>query len=221
MAARNVDLYINLNRPSEGALLAGRRDLTMGEPPVFIDGEKPTVRIQFLQPSTVPGESPEVTVLEDGDVIVFALKKKAGGTLLVSGTGFLLVGEGNERRYEALVNFDTTALVNAFGDETTMAVTGEVRVQNAANTQRKPYQFRANARRRIYEGEGDPAEADPEYPAIDSLALRVPANGTYRIKTAEDGQYFQLKHNVSGLFHTLFVTGDAGAEALAIGPGEG
>ncbi len=218
--SRNVDLYLNLARPSDSVLLAGRRDLTIAEPPVWIDGEKPLVRIQFLTPSATPGVAPEVTQLADGDVVVFALKKKTGGTLLVSGTGFVLEGAGNERRYAALVNFDTTELVNALGDETVISTVGEVRVQNAANTERKVFQFRCTVRGRIYNGEGDPLAADPEYPAIDSLALRVPENGTYRVKTTGDGQYWQLKHALTGKFHTLFVTGDDGAEELAIGPGE-
>lgn len=166
---RNVDLYLNLARPVDAVLLAGRGGLTAAEPPVFIAGEYPTLRFQFLNPSIVHGVAPSVEVLEAGDVIVFGLKKKAGGTLLVSATGFVLVGSGNERRYEAAVNFDTEALTNAFGDDAVISAVGEVRIQNAANTRRKPYQFRCTVRGRIYDGESAPVAAEPQYPAPESV----------------------------------------------------
>lgn len=220
MSARQVTLYVNLDRPPGGVLLAGRRDLTAAEPPLFVDGERPLVVLQFLQPLATPGLSPEVTQLADGDTIVLALKRRGKPELLVSGTGFVLTGAGAERRYEALVNFNTTALVNAFGDETVLPVLCEIRVQNAANTIRKVYPFYAQIQKRIYDGEGDPIEATPDYPTPDAVALRVPANGTYRVKTTGDGQYFQLKHRTTGLWHTVFVDGAEGAEALALGPAE-
>ncbi len=169
MSARNLDLYINLARPGGGLLLAGRVDLTVPEPPVFVDGEKPNLRLQFLQPSLTPGVAPAVTQLEVGAVILFALKKKAGGTLLVSGTAFVETGAGDELRYAALVNFDTAELIAALVDETTIAATGEVRLQNAENTERKTFQFRCSVRRRIYDGEGAPVAADPQYPAAESV----------------------------------------------------
>jgi len=219
--SRNVDLYINLTRPAYGTLLAGRSDLTVAEQPVFVDGEKPRLRLQFLQPGATLGEAPSVVELAVGDTVLFALKKDAGAQeLMVSGTGFALVGTGSERRYEAVVNFDTKPLVDAFGDERVLSLIGEVRVQNAAATERKSYQFRCTCRRRVYDGEADPVAADPEYPAADAVALRVPTNGTYRVKTTGAGQYFQLKHHLTGKWHSVFITGDAGAETFALAAGE-
>lgn len=49
------------------------------------------------------------------------------------------------------------------------------------------------------------------------FAQKTPTNGSYRIK---DGQHFQLYNQTQAKWHTLFVTGAAGAEQLSIGPGE-
>lgn len=221
MSARVVDLLVNTARPPGAVLLARRSELLPAEAPVLVDGEKVLLRVQWVAPAATLEGAPAVVALEAGDVILFSLKTRASdATLLASGTGFLASGVGAELRYEALVNLDTAPMAAAVAEEPVIAAIGEIRVQNAANTARKSYQFPVTLRRRVYAGEGDPVAANPQYPAADAVALRVPANGTYRIKTAVDGQYFQLKHAATGLFHSVFLTGAAGAETLAFGAGE-
>ncbi|AHF94017.1 hypothetical protein OPIT5_03795 [Opitutaceae bacterium TAV5] len=55
---------------------------------------------------------------------------------------------------------------------------------------------------------------------IGDVATKVPDLGAYRIKTDETGSYYQLKNGTTGAFHTLYITGAAGAEQLAFGPAD-
>jgi hypothetical protein len=169
MASRNVDLYLNVDRPIDAPLLAGRADLTGGENPIFVDGEKPWLRLQFIKPGATPAAVPSVVALGAGDVVSVYAKRKAGDTLLVSATNFVSDGAGDEQRYKALVDFDTTELTAAFGDETTLTLQFEVRVQNAQNTERKSYRLKGTVQKRIYENEGVPTSATPSYPSASSL----------------------------------------------------
>lgn len=48
----------------------------------------------------------------------------------------------------------------------------------------------------------------------------APANGTYRVVTNGSGSFLQLWNPTQSKWHTVWITGAAGAEILNFGPGE-
>ena len=78
----------------------------------------------------------------------------------------------------------------------------------------------------VYSGsEGSPTPASPEFltetQSDARYAMLVPPQGSYRVKTEEDGTVnLQLWNATTGLWHTLFLTGAAGAIVLNVGVGE-
>ncbi len=221
MSARVVDLLINTARTPGAVLLARVADQLPADYPQLVQGEAVTVRVQFIAPATTPGAAPTVVALAVGDNLLLTLKAKPGAdALLASASAWVATGAGAELRYEATLNLHTAEAADAVAEEPAIAAVAELQVQNAANTLRKSYPFGVTLRRAVFEAEGDPVAANPAYPAPDAVALRVPANGTYRIKTTGDGQHFQLKNATTGLWHTAFLTGAEGAVTLAFGAGE-
>ncbi|MBI5770847.1 MAG: hypothetical protein HZA93_23925 [Verrucomicrobia bacterium] len=216
---RSIDLFVNVGTAPEFVLLSSTSSRQPAERPVLVSGDKHLVRLYLLD-ATTAGVAPTLKTLATGDQIILAGKKGGLGTLLFSADDFLEVDDATGKHYEATLDLTPNALEMAFGDDAALVVVCEVEVQNSANTGRRSRQFSVRVNKGVYAGEATPAPAEPQYPAAESLALRVPANGTYRIKTAADAQYFQLKHAATGAWHTLFIIGDAGAEQLALGPAE-
>ncbi|HTJ78544.1 MAG TPA: hypothetical protein VL357_06070 [Rariglobus sp.] len=219
-----TDLFFNINRPKGGTLLRDIFGQANAPTQSWVAADCFLARIFFLKPSVNFGTAADIAVLEAGDTMVLS-GKNAAGTLLFSAIDWAPVTEGADdaavTRYEGVVDLNTVPLLALFsGNTTQVTITGELEVRNAGNTRRLSCQFDLQILRQSYAGESAPNPATPLYPAPNELALITPANGTYRIKTNETGSYLQIKNATNGKFHTLFVTGDTGAETLAIGDGE-
>ncbi len=138
--------------------------------------------------------------------------------LLFSATAFAEVGEDDELHYEATLNLNTEQIAALFTSDTTKTAAAllDIELSNDAGDKRLTVvgQWPVTIQRDIYIGdEVAPDDADPAYPAADAIALKAPTDGGYRIHNNN----FQLWNPTQGKYQTIYITGAAGAETLAIG----
>lgn len=208
---RAIDLHVNFGPLPEYALLRGTADTQpLVGPLTWQTGEVALLRLWLHDGATVLS-------LAAGDTILVTAKPRSlGANLLFSAHDFAAV----EDHYEAALALTTEELETALGDERSILIVAEVLVQSADATRTRRRQFLVKIQPGIYGGEADPAPAEIGYPLPAAIALRAPDSGTYRIKTTDDGQHFQLKNATTGKWHTVFPSGTPPAVTLQIGPAE-
>jgi len=175
---RYLEIIINLSERGANTALASQSGLTALRQADFVQNDAFPLRLIFVQETGNPSAPVEVVRLEPGSTIVFSGKLASvlgGSTLLYYSDAF--EEQGNDEAgwyYIADLDTNTEEVAAAFtalsSTKTTIATVNEVEIQNADNTQRTSFQHACLLRRQVYNGEGAPDPAGPEYPAPSSLA---------------------------------------------------
>lgn len=226
---RTVKLFLNNARTPGQVLLSSLTDPSAPSTPALIEADRCLVQLRFCdRPANVGGSATTAELPVDNVIVLGGRKVRGAGALLFSASNFVKVEDGGDVLYQAVLNLNVGSEIwnPAFGGEEQITVWVDVEVQapavdDAEETDRITYQFPVTIIRQAYAGDAAPAPAAPIYPAPEALVVRYPANGSYRF--ASDGGagiVFQLKNGTTGKYHTLFLHGAEGAEALAWGPGE-
>jgi hypothetical protein len=197
--ARSQDLYLAITAPVGQQLVRGAGNLSPVERPIFIFGDKFPVR---LDPTDIINLAGSIDTSAD--------------TILFLATGFTNVGDDTNPVYQAVLDLNTEELLAALGNDDSLLVNVDVEIKNAANTQRRTLRFQASILQQVFEGDEPPPVSIPDYPDAASIALKAPANGTYRIKTTVDGTFLQLIDVATGKFRSIWFN----AGVLQIGPEE-
>lgn len=140
--------------------------------------------------------------------------------LLFSASGFTASGTGQTLRYQAEINFNTTAINALFTDATTQTAPALMDIvligTSAGATPRQTVvgQWPTTIFRAMYLGtEGVPTSGTPAYPTPSQIALKAPASGGYLI---DSSGLLKLWNPDQGIYQTISLKGAAGSEELAI-----
>jgi hypothetical protein len=214
--ARSQDLYLAITAPVGQQLVRGAGNLSPVERPIFIFGDKFPVRLLLIQAGD-NGVGSTPVLLDPTDIINLAGSiDTSADTILFLATGFTNVGDDTNPVYQAVLDLNTEELLAALGNDDSLLVNVDVEIKNAANTQRRTLRFQASILQQVFEGDEPPPVSIPDYPDAASIALKAPANGTYRIKTTVDGTFLQLIDVATGKFRSIWFN----AGVLQIGPEE-
>ena len=159
-------LYIDADRPGGlSCLLEGKTSATVSETPRATQGDEFLLKLYFRRRGSPSEASTPADIAPSA--IVFAGKKAdnlGATTLLFSTASFVASGEGDDLRYEAVLNLNTPELDAAFGSEKSVAARVDVELQNTDNSRRLTYQFDWIISRQAYAGEASPTPGTPPYP---------------------------------------------------------
>jgi hypothetical protein len=175
---RYLEIIINLSERGANTALASQSGLTALRQADFVQNDAFPLRLIFVQETGNPSAPVEVVRLEPGSTIVFSGKLASalgGSTLLYYSDAFEEQGNDEDGWYYiADLDTNTEEVAAAFtalsSTKTTIATVNEVEIQNADNTQRTSFQHACLLRRQVYNGEGAPNPAGPEFPAPSSIA---------------------------------------------------
>ena len=215
--SRYLDLYVDLSRAGTRAAFVS----SAGEPVTVeaIQADELPIRLRFCQPSTSIGGEISIEQLEAGTIVVLS-GKVAGdlkdGDLLFLTSDWSEVTDGDDVYYAGALSLNTVEMASAFSaaDGETISLTIETELQNAANTERVSFQSACTLHAQVYAGEGDPTDADHEYPAASTIVLKTPTDGSaWRWK---DGEGWQVQDRITGKWSTAFLENGA----WAFGPEE-
>lgn len=219
--ARTFDLFIDVAKTGgKPCLLIRKSGATDPETPSLMQGDVLTLRLFFREVLSGEFADSTATTIATGDVITLAAKKDVDQTdLLFSASSFTAGTDTTYGAYYAATLDLTTAELEAALDaaEDTLTVPVDIEVQNAANTRRSTFRFTVDVVQQVYAGETDPAPAEPSYPAPAAIMLKNPTGANYRVSA---GGNFQLWNPTQSKWHTIWITGAAGAEQVTLGAGE-
>lgn len=173
---RYVEFVINLAAKGTDTLVRSISSLTTAKADIVQNDEFP-VRLRFALPTNVSTSPLEVVRLAPGSVIVFTGKDAANlsaGDLLYYLDEFEEGLDESGYFYTGILNTNTDEALAAFtglGSKSSLAVTNEVEIQNAGNTQRTSFQHSSIFRRQVYNGEAAPTPAPPPYPVPSALLI--------------------------------------------------
>lgn len=213
-------MEINVNQTAR-TLLIGRNSTTRMGTLVLHQGDRCVLSV-WLCDETGTVTSPLTVAAMGEDYTRISVAARAlnalDGDLLFSATEFTEVGSGSTFHYEAELSLHTTQIDDLFDSATTKTAAAllDIELSNELGDKRLTLvgQWPTTIQRDIYTGdEVAPDDAVPPYPASTAIALKAPADGGYRIH----GVNFQLWNPTQGKYQTVFITGAAGAETLAIG----
>lgn len=175
---RYIEIVVNLSARGETTFLVSIAAVTPRRILDLVQADAFPVRFRFVRATGVSNAPLEVVQLAAGSVIVFTGKLTSalsGSTLLFFADAFTEDEDDDGYFYAGIINTATASVLAAFAalspSKQTLALTVEVEIQNAGNTQRLSFQNDAILRRQVYAGEGDPAETDPEYPPPSAIFL--------------------------------------------------
>ncbi len=212
------EIFVRKSKGSDNPLVVSKADQTPRDTITWIPGDHFTLRVHLCDEPTEPGGPLVGAQIDAGDQIVLNGKEADAltGASFFSATPFTETQSDGEYYYEADLDLNVSAFLTAAATDP-VQVLAEIQVQNAGNTKRLSYEFPVLGKARVYQGtEGADADGDPPYPLPGALALKTVA-GKYRIK--DDGSW-QLWNADQSLFHTITVSGAAGAETFSIAAGE-
>lgn len=179
-------LYIDADRPGGlSCLLQGKTSSAVSETPRAVQGDEFLLQLYFRKRGSPSAASTAATV--SPAAIVFAAKKAdnlGATTLLFSTAAFAPAGEGDDARYEAVLNLNTPELDAAFGTEKTVTARVDVELQNADNSRRLTYQFDWFISRQAYAGEATPTPGTPTYPHPSLIVTKI--RGTIELDEGAD-----------------------------------
>jgi hypothetical protein len=206
--SRIINFYLNVDSlgTASRALLDGTSSAPLNDDPRLTLGDKHKVRLWFRAPQGQSTTSSQVR-LDAGSVIVFAAKKTSalnGSILLFSTDTFTEALDGTDYYYEGTVDLATSNSLAAFGaSDTSIAITVDVEVQNADNTERVTLQFPAIFRRQGYAGEASVTPAEPVYPAPSAIVVQA-VGQEWRLL---DGVYLEGKDRTDNAWVRCFIEG--------------
>jgi len=226
---RIIDLYLDADEYGRYPVLGSRTgtDVYPLQSMSWVQDDKFTLRLWFRRKVSALG-APTISLnLGEGWNLVFEGKKKSdpdADESLFDAGAFTEVNEGDETYYQAVLDLRTDEMEAAFAAlpaADPLEVLIDIEVQDSGNAQRITLQIPLTVLRQAYKGtESSPTPATPLYPAPNDLVLRAPVNGTYRFTSSGGSNYLQLWNATTAKYHTVWLTGDEGAVAMAFGPGE-
>ncbi|NQT92553.1 MAG: hypothetical protein HQ559_07320 [Lentisphaerae bacterium] len=156
---RTLDLYFNTEaRTGNAMLLIEGTSVRESVTPIMVEGDKFTLRLFFRKKLATGGV--ETVELPSSSVLGFAgkLATRIGtGDPLLACESFAFDGEGDAANWQGTLDLNTVELAAAFsGEEKQIAVTCDLEIQNADNSERITLQADIIIRRQVYDGETGP-----------------------------------------------------------------
>lgn len=187
MATRELNLHIDYDRPGGlSCLLDGKKSSSFPGTLSLIQADKFKLNLFFRRRGTSTGEDSSAITLAGTSIKLGAKKTKnmqAAGNLF-NIQNFVEAGEDDDLHYEGTLDLNTGNLITAMGDETSIAVSIDVELQSAGNTERISYRINCVVIRQAYAGEGDPDPGTPIYPAPEDIVTKI--RGTVEIDNGVD-----------------------------------
>jgi hypothetical protein len=209
-------LYIDVDVRGGNPLLDGKTSAPLAAAQYFIQADKFPLQLYFRKRSATTGGTSAATELAATDNIVFSGKETAqitGATPLFTISGFAVFGSGDDLCYQAVLNLDTIPLRAAMTSVPTLAITIDIEVQNADNSERFTFQFTATIKKQAYNGEAIPLPGAPLYPAPNQIML-IHADGASFVFSS-DRKHAYVYVEGTGLYHPVIGKLEDGHVVLA------